>query len=600
MGAYQYERHVGRRTLGLAVFAAMCCLAWGLPAAAQATVSITSLEPSNGPTSGGTTVTIHGEPLENARSVHFGTVEGKILHEECDGECEIVPYRTLVVESPPHAAGTVDVTVETGQGASFISPGDEFTYVSPGELLPPSVFTSGYVRVTGSRTATVEGRVDPEGQSTTVHADYALRGELFCSSSGTEGSPAETAPQALSGTSGIISEFEVHLQGLVPGSEYCVDLVAHNASGTSQAKGISEFSTLPVPPAPTIESESVSHVTQQDGILEAKINPDGLSHGVFYQFQVVKNPSEYLPDLVCPEERVQPDGVGNCGFLVPPPTPDALPVGFIKAGSEGQSVSQSLSAAGVTLSPSTTYHYRIIAIKAQFGEEGLYWEDPSVEGADQTFTTPPAGPAPVVDSESISPVTAGDATLQAGIDSEGLSTLYQFHLVMQPLACDAIPACLGQTYSLPSGLLLGSFLEQSVSLDLNSTGVRLQVGREYAYWVSAISTAGTTEGAHQMFRVPSEEAEPLSTTTLAPSGGSQPAGGGQLTGSGGGSSSSAPAVTPLLAPLGKTITPKVLNQTQKPAKELKVCEKKPKGKRAACQKQARGKYRTTASKAKKR
>jgi hypothetical protein len=89
---------------------------------------ITSLEPNHGPTSGGTTVTIHGEPLENARSVHFGTVEGKILHEECDGECEIVPYRTLVVESPPHAAGTVDVTVETAQGVSVTSPGDEFTY----------------------------------------------------------------------------------------------------------------------------------------------------------------------------------------------------------------------------------------------------------------------------------------------------------------------------------------------------------------------------------------------------------------------------------------------------------------------------------------
>jgi hypothetical protein len=101
--------------------------------------TITSLDPNHGPTSGGTTVTINGEPLENARSVHFGTVEGKILHEECDGECEIVPYRMLVVESPPHEAGTVDVTVEMSRGGvSLTSPVDQFTY-SPPIQAPPSI-----------------------------------------------------------------------------------------------------------------------------------------------------------------------------------------------------------------------------------------------------------------------------------------------------------------------------------------------------------------------------------------------------------------------------------------------------------------------------
>jgi hypothetical protein len=50
---------------------------------------------------------------------------------------------------------------------------------------------------------------------------------------------------------------------------------------------------------------------------------------------------------------------------------------------------------------------------------------------------------------------------------------------------------------------------------------------------------------------------------------------------------------------GKTIKLKSLTNAQKRAKALKVCEKKPKSKRAKCEKQAHGKYGTAASKAKK-
>ena len=301
---------------------------------------ITSLEPNHGPTSGGTTVTIHGEPLENARSVHFGTVEGKILQEECDDECEIMPYRILVVESPPHAAGTVDVTVETAQGVSVASPGDKFTY----------------------------------------------------------------------GPSG----------------------------------------------GPSIESESVSNIT---------------------------------------------------------PT---------------------------------------------------------------------------------------DATLEAQINTEGLPTLYQFHLWS---ICEGRGICLYvREYPLPSGLLLGSFIDQSVGLDLNSAGVTLEPGGTYYYSVSATSTAGTTEGSAQTLTTPEDGVEPLSTTTSTPSGAGQPAGSGsgdQPAGSGSSSSSPTPGVGVLGTQAGKTIKLKSLTNAQKRAKALKVCEKKPKSKRAKCEKQAHGKYGTAASKAKK-
>jgi IPT/TIG domain len=301
---------------------------------------ITSLEPNHGPTFGGTVVTIHGEPLENARSVHFGTVEGKILHEECDGECEIVPYRTLVVESPPHAAGTVDVTVETAQGASVTGPGDKFTY-----------------------------------------------------------GPSE---------------------------------------------------------GPSIESESVTHLTPTDATLEAQIDTEGLS--TFYQFQL---------SSIC-------GGKGVCLYVI--------------------------------------------------------------------------------------------------------------------------------DYPLPSGLLLGSFVDQSVSLDLNSAGVTLQPGGTYYYSVSATSTAGTTEDPTQELTTPEEALQPLNTTTTPPSSAGLTAGlggGGQVAGSGVSSSSPSPGVGVLGTQTGKTTKLKSLTNAQKLAKALKACEKKPKGKRAECEKQAHRKYPTTASRTKK-
>lgn len=288
---------------------------------------VTSLEPDHGPTSGGTTVTIHGEPFENARSVHFGAVEGRILHEECDGECEIVPYRTMVVESPPHAAGTVDVTVETAQGVSVASPGDKFTY----------------------------------------------------------------------GPSG----------------------------------------------GPSIKSESVSHIT---------------------------------------------------------PT---------------------------------------------------------------------------------------DATLEAQIDTEGLPTLYQFRLSS---ICGGRGTCLVViNYPLPSGLLLGSFIDQSVSLDLNSAQVTLEPAGTYSYSVSATSAAGTTESSVRTLTTPEDGVEPLSprsSTEPEPvPGAGQPnasTSGDQPIGSGSSPSSSKSGGGVLGTQIGKTIEHKPLTKAQKLAKAMKACAKKSKVKRAAC------------------
>ncbi len=93
--------------------------------------AVERLELSEGPTAGGSVVMITGDWLENVRSVRFGNVPGRILEEECEGMCEIIPYTWLKVESPSHRAGTVNVRVETSTGVSRVTSADKYRYVRP-------------------------------------------------------------------------------------------------------------------------------------------------------------------------------------------------------------------------------------------------------------------------------------------------------------------------------------------------------------------------------------------------------------------------------------------------------------------------------------
>jgi List-Bact-rpt repeat protein len=82
---------------------------------------------------------------------------------------------------------------------------------------------------TGATTATVEGVVHPNGESTTYAAQYDAATSLWCTSGGTSGSPANT-------TAGVDpipdGDFvSVALSGLTENTSYCAQLVATNGSG---------------------------------------------------------------------------------------------------------------------------------------------------------------------------------------------------------------------------------------------------------------------------------------------------------------------------------------------------------------------------------
>ena len=94
--------------------------------------SVTSLAPSSGPSTGGTSVTVTGTGFTGASAVNFGTTAATSF---------TVNSATSITATSPPAAGTVDVTVTTPSGTSATSAADQFTY-----LAGPTVTASARAR----------------------------------------------------------------------------------------------------------------------------------------------------------------------------------------------------------------------------------------------------------------------------------------------------------------------------------------------------------------------------------------------------------------------------------------------------------------------
>ena len=85
-----------------------------------ATPAVTSLSPSSGPETGGTSVTITGTNLTGATAVKFG-VSNAVYS---------VNSATQIIAVAPAGTGTVHVTVTTADGTSATTSADQFTYTS--------------------------------------------------------------------------------------------------------------------------------------------------------------------------------------------------------------------------------------------------------------------------------------------------------------------------------------------------------------------------------------------------------------------------------------------------------------------------------------
>jgi hypothetical protein len=82
--------------------------------------TVTSISPTSGSTTGGTTVTIRGNNLSGATNVLFGTVPATSF--------TVVSSTKITAVSPAGASGSVDVLVTTPSGSSGAVSADQFTY----------------------------------------------------------------------------------------------------------------------------------------------------------------------------------------------------------------------------------------------------------------------------------------------------------------------------------------------------------------------------------------------------------------------------------------------------------------------------------------
>lgn len=89
------------------------------------------------------------------------------------------------------------------------------------------------VRSTGAGAARVTATVNPAGQQTAYHLEYAQGEFPFCGLAGSADDAERTPVRTLPQTSAEEHEVTFDLSGLEPGASYCVLVVAENATGSS-------------------------------------------------------------------------------------------------------------------------------------------------------------------------------------------------------------------------------------------------------------------------------------------------------------------------------------------------------------------------------
>jgi hypothetical protein len=177
----------------------------------------------------------------------------------------------------------------------------------------PSVSTGNATSISPT-SATLNGTVNPEGQSTTYYFEYGTTTSY--------GSRTQAA-SAGSGTADV--KVTPSAGPLTPSTTYHYRLVATDASGTALGSDVS-FKT-PKPPAPVVVIRSASNVTQTSAILSGTVNPEGQATSYVFQYGTSTAYGNQTP---------------------------AVSVG---SGTRAVTVSAAIGA----LAANTTYHYRLAA-----------------------------------------------------------------------------------------------------------------------------------------------------------------------------------------------------------------------------------------------
>lgn len=300
-----------------------------------------------------------------------------------------VPVETFGARHPVSGTG---IAVDSATGAVYVSDtaNDVVDIFTLGETPQEAPKTAPASEVLAT-TATLHGELNPGGGSGAL--EYRFDYNRGSSCTGGQSAPVPNGELAEAKQAPV----EAKVTGLQPNAQYTYCLVAIDPFGTTQGSEVS-FETGKAPPVIVGESTSVP-VRAKEATLQARINPN--NQETSYSFQYAENPALTGATTV-PEAE-------------PPLTGYSL---------EGQQVSV---ATGETLTPNTTYYYRVIAKNAS-NEEAT--------GNIEHFTTaiPPEAPTGL----SASPVAATTATLNGVLNpnAAGNPGIYEFRYAQSATSCE--------------------------------------------------------------------------------------------------------------------------------------------------------------------
>ncbi len=170
--------------------------------------TVSGVSPDEGPTAGGTLVTITGTNLTGATAVDFGTVAATNV--------TVVDGSEITADSPA-GTGTVDVTVTTPGGTSATSSADQFTYFA----LP-----------------TVSGISPTSGPAA---------GDTVVTISGTNFTGAMAVDFGTIAATGVSVVSNTEITAFSPAGTGTVNVTVTTPGGTSATSSVDEFTYIPAP-----------------------------------------------------------------------------------------------------------------------------------------------------------------------------------------------------------------------------------------------------------------------------------------------------------------------------------------------------------------
>jgi uncharacterized repeat protein (TIGR01451 family) len=309
---------------------------------------------------------------------------------------------------------------------------------------PPTVQTLPASSVTDS-SAVLNGNVNPNGDSSTsAYFEYGLTTSYGTITTQT-------------GIGATAQNFSATISGLTPSTTYHYRIDAANTGGSSRgADATFTTAAVPVQPPPTVQTLGANLVTTNGAFINATVNPNGADTDAYFEWGTTPS-------------------YGNETTLED-----------LGSGTAVQSINSYL-----TLAPSTTYYYRIVA----YNSGGTSF------GTDTNFTTlAMPQPPPTVQVQPATLVTTTTAVLNGTVNPNGADTHAQFQW--------------GATTSYGNTTILADVGSGSSSQNLQGKIGALAPSTTYHYRIYADNSGGTSYSPDATFTTAAQPA-PTATTEFA-------------------------------------------------------------------------------------